>query len=105
MVHLEIEGEDIPISFRYLQIEAPDGASLEAADSKLPDAKWKTRTEVTRQIGDEWLTSGRSALLLVPCVIVPATMNVLINPVHPESNRIRVVGVYDQPIDSRLLRA
>ena len=51
------------------------------------------------------ISARRTALLLVPCVIVPATMNVLINPVHPESNRIRIVEVYDQPIDSRLFRS
>lgn len=37
------------------------------------------------RFGDEWLTSGRSAILLVPSVIVPEESNVLINPAHPHA--------------------
>lgn len=37
------------------------------------------------RVGDEWLASARSALLLVPSVIVPEEFNVLVNPAHPEA--------------------
>lgn len=40
-------------------------------------------------IGSTWYTSGGSALLLVPSVIVPEERAVLINATHPDAKRIR----------------
>ncbi len=104
LVHAEIDLEDVPVNFHYLEIDAPDAVSSETVDVKALGRGWQTSVEATRKYGDEWLVSGRSALLRVPSVIVPATWNVLINPRHPESGRVRIVRVHDQPIDLRLLR-
>ena len=38
--------------------------------------------------GSRWLTEMRSALLLVPSVIVPEEFAVLINPVHPDASSV-----------------
>lgn len=38
----------------------------------------------SRKAGDEWISSCRSPLLLVPSVIVPDENNILINPLHPD---------------------
>jgi RES domain-containing protein len=57
----------------------------------------------TRAAGDQWLSSGRTALLRVPSVIVPATWNVLLNPRHPESRQVRVIRVHLHTLDPRLL--
>ena len=53
---------------------------------------------------DQWLQSGRTALLRLPSVIVPATLNVLINPLHPESGRIRIIREHRHSLDTRLMR-
>jgi RES domain-containing protein len=42
------------------------------------------------QFGDQWLTSGKSALLCLPSVIVPEDTNALINPVHEDARPIQV---------------
>jgi hypothetical protein len=42
-------------------------------------------------------------LLRVPSVIVPMTWNVLINPGHPDSRKIRIVRTHEHGIDPRLL--
>ena len=39
-------------------------------------------------VGSKWLTSGKSALLLIPSVIVPEQFNVLISPSHPDAKLI-----------------
>jgi RES domain-containing protein len=103
LVHAEIDVEDIPVSFRYLEIEAPDSISIDTVNVEDLPGNWRSTPEATRRTGDEWLHSGRAALLRVPSVIVPMTWNVLVNPRHPESTQIRVIHVYEHGIDPRLL--
>ena len=104
LVHAEIDMEDIPVAFRYLEIDVPDSIPAEAMDPAALPSNWRTNLEATRQAGDEWLHSGRTALLRVPSAIVPLTWNILINPRHPDSARIRILHVHEQGIDPRLVR-
>jgi RES domain-containing protein len=103
LVHAEIDIEDIPVSLRYLEIEAPDSTGADTVDAATLPANWHANPEETRRAGDEWLRSGRTALLRVPSVIVPMTWNVLVNPRHSDSHRIRIVRTYEHGIDRRLL--
>lgn len=103
LVHAEIDVDDIPVSFRYLEIEAPDSISTETLDVEALPGNWRSNLPASRRAGDEWLRSGRTALLRVPSVIVPMTWNVLVNPRHPESPQIRIIRTYEHGIDPRLL--
>jgi len=103
LVHAEIDLEDLPASYRYLEIEIPDGLSGPTVETTALAADWASRMEVTRQVGDEWLRSLRSAILLVPSVIVPSTWNILINPRHPEAGGATITRSHTHPLDVRLL--
>ncbi|MCC6342852.1 MAG: RES family NAD+ phosphorylase [Bryobacterales bacterium] len=103
LVHAEIDIEDIPVSLRYLEVDAPDSISMERAGAEALPGNWRLDQEITRAAGDEWLRSGRTALLRVPSVIVPATWNILINPRHPESAQIRIIRRHEHRVDPRLL--
>ena len=104
LVHAEIDIEDIPLTFRYMEILAPDSVPLETPDLKPLGHHWPDHLELTRQLGDEWLRSGRSALMAVPSVLVPATSNVVMNPRHAASDEIKVQRVINHPLDTRLVR-
>ncbi|HLH02704.1 MAG TPA: RES family NAD+ phosphorylase [Bryobacteraceae bacterium] len=105
LVHAEIDFNDLPVSFRFLEIEAPDRISSETlALAALPPG-WQSHAEITQALGDEWLASRRSALLLVPCVIVPETWNILFNPQHPAAAQITIRKVHRHPFDQRLAAA
>jgi RES domain-containing protein len=104
LAHTEIDLENMPLNYRYLEIEAPDALALEELDTRAFPRNWPTDLEATRRAGDEWLHSARTALLRVPSVVVPATWNVLINPYHPKSAQIRVTRVHTQGVDPRLIR-
>ena len=101
LVHAEIDVEDIPVTIRYLEIEAADAIAGDTVEQATA-VGW--RVEKSRQAGDEWLRSQRSALLRVPSVIVPATWNVLINPAHADSAKIRILRTHRHAFDRRLLR-
>ena len=103
LVHAEIEIEDIPVAFRWLEIDAPDSVAVGTVDPGLLGPSWGSQPAATRRLGDQWLAASRSALLRVPSAIVPETWNVLINPLHPGAARIRVVRVHQQTVDRRLV--
>jgi RES domain-containing protein len=55
-------------------------------------------------VGDEFISSGRAAIMLVPSVILPEENNVLINPKHPDAIRmVRGTELVDFRFDARLL--
>ncbi len=104
LVHAEIDAEDIPAAFRYLEIEVTDSTAVETIQPADLGSSWRTRIEHTRRTGDDWLQSGRTAILRVPSVIAPETWNFLINPTHSESAAIRIAKVHRYVVDRRLLR-
>ncbi len=104
LVHAEIDAGDIPIRFRYLEIEAPDSVTIETIDFDSLGSGWQRDPAMTRPFGDGWLRARRTALLRVPSAIVPATWNVLLNPQHPDNAKVRFVRIHEQPIDRRLVR-
>lgn len=103
LVHAEIDVDDIPVSFRYLEIDVPASISIETLNVEALPGTWHSNPQATRGAGDEWLHSGRTALFGVPSVIVPVTWNVLMNPRHPDSLQIRIIRTYEHGIDPRLL--
>lgn len=102
LVHMEIDAEDRPERFQVLKLEGPDTLSRErTGPGKLP-AKWADDMSSTQSIGDRWLDEQCSLLLEVPSVLVPETSNVLVNPLHPEISRLKIVRIYEHAFDARL---
>jgi RES domain-containing protein len=104
LVHFELDIQSLPVRYRLLKIQAPDDVNVERVSVDELPADWPEKTEVTRAIGDGWLTNGSAALLSVPSAIVPETFNVLLNPAHPDARRIVIVQSSEYAIDSRLVK-
>lgn len=102
LVHAEIDAEDLPTGYRFLKIELAGDIAYEEADPLALPEGWRDDIAETRRRGDDWLGSGRTALLHVPCVIVPAMRNALLNPAHPDMHRIRIAEIVEHPLDLRL---
>jgi len=98
LVHLEVDPANPPPNYTLLKLEVP--SELEIPTLEFTD--WAD-TVATRAAGDGWLRAGASALLRVPSVIAPETWNVLLNPVHGDAARLRVVWKQRQPWDARLV--
>ena len=103
LVHFEIDIRDLPVRYRLLKIEVPDDVHVERVFIEHLSMDWVEKFEVTRAIGDTWLTKSSPPLLSVPSAIVPETVNVLLNPAHPDSARLLVVNISEHAIDPRLL--
>jgi RES domain-containing protein len=58
--------------------------------------------DALKDIGTDWLVSGESLLLKVPAVSAPESFNILINPLHPEFNKVRVLKSVPYLPDNRM---
>lgn len=97
----------LPLNRFLVRIEVPDRVwkdrqvllpnDLPVGWSAIPEGK------VSIEIGDVWLRSLSSALLLVPSVIVPEEMNVLLNPRHSDAEEIAAQKARAFLYDGRLL--
>ncbi|MGC2621265.1 MAG: RES family NAD+ phosphorylase, partial [Acidobacteriaceae bacterium] len=58
LVHLELDEQDWPRSYRLMQVEYPDTLKIETLERK--GRNWRTTLAATRKLGDEWLRSGRT---------------------------------------------
>jgi RES domain-containing protein len=102
LVHHELRLADLPSAYKLIRIHCPNSLpQSRILASRLP-RDWRNRLEITRAIGDEWLSRGHTPLLAVPSVVVPETLNLLINPAHPRSRKIRIAGMQQFQFDPRL---
>lgn len=95
---------DIPPSYTLLALQVDDSVSLETLDRNTLPEDWMDHVKVTREMSSEWLRSLRAALLRVPSALVPATFNVLLNPLHADAAKIKIDAAYSYPLDPRINR-
>ena len=80
----------VPKTLASITIHIPEDLAVEALE---PSALTNWSAEdllASRSFGDLWIDNGRSAVLLVPGVVLQGReRNVLINPGHPDFSRIQ----------------
>jgi RES domain-containing protein len=95
-----------PVPFNYVLFRLEfDAALIESLPLKRLPAGWRTEPPppAARAIGDAWVRSGRSAVLALPSVIIPAETNYLLNPAHPDFQKIAIRKPVAFAFDPRLL--
>jgi RES domain-containing protein len=102
LVHLELKPNQLPKSYRLLKAEAPDDLPKMHFSALTDD--WQQNEIASRTLGDEWLSRNQTPLLEVPSAILPETMNILLNPTHPDAARISVLWHEAYPFDKRLFK-
>jgi RES domain-containing protein len=102
-VHLDLS-EDLPVDRYFVEIEIPDDITiLEIKTDDLPDG-WDSKPPIleTQFIGDDFVNEKNAAVLKVPSIIVQQEFNYLINPNHPDSEKLSVISVSPLKFDSRM---
>ena len=100
LVHMD--RDLLPATYQLLRVSVPNDVAIETVGVELP-ADWRSKTMVSREIGDRWLDRSTSALLRVPSAISERSNNFLLNPAHENAVRIIVAEVIKAPFDPRLL--
>ena len=89
---VHIDSDDPPNDLVLVQAEVPDGVSKVSVPSTRLPRNWRATPPppVLAEIGNEFVSGQRSAVLIVPSALAPTEKNWLINPRHPDFRRIRV---------------
>ena len=88
LVHAEVRLLST-IALVSCEMSWPDDLRVEVvAAGDLPPA-WRNTPALAAlaALGDAWVREGRTAVLLLPSVVVPSENNALINPNHPDARR------------------
>ena len=104
-VHLD--PDDPPKDLMLVAAEIPDSVSrVVMAREHLPK-DWRRSPAPSRLavIGDDFVRSGRSTVLVLPSVLAPSDSNWLINPAHPGFRQIKVYRAERFAYDARLFRS
>ena len=96
LVHLESEEE--PPTYQLLELDVPDNLSVTA----YPEALAPPGRETSRAWGDAWLEAAATPLAIVPSIIAPDARNYLINPAHPDAERVSITRHKRYEWDPRL---
>jgi len=101
-VHLDIG--DPPRDLVLVQADVPDSIPRTTVATRRLPANWRdfpAPPELAR-IGDDIVSAGRAALLIVPSALAPTESNWLLNPLHPAFRRVRVHPPEEFVYDPRL---
>lgn len=92
------------MDFRIMVIELP--SQLPFQEVKLSDLPkdWRSfrNYEDCQQIGNDWFDSAEFLYIKVPSAVVMENCNIVINTLHPDYTRVKLLDVLDFYPDSRL---
>jgi RES domain-containing protein len=80
-----------PADLSMLRIDVPDDVASKTIDPASLPRNWRTYPPPQKlaALGNQWALSNETLLLRVPSAVVEHEYNVLINPSHPEFERVR----------------
>jgi RES domain-containing protein len=99
-VHL---GDDVArLDYVYFEVEIPD--SIVILPLIVKPRVWRSEPPSTasQRAGDRWLRAQTSALLEVPSAIIPTETNLVLNPLHPDARKLRILPPRPFQFDPRM---
>lgn len=87
-----------------VEVEVPEDALVQDAAPAMLGHLLRGEDSDTRTYGSDWAVRGQSLVLKVPSAVLPVSSNYLINPLHPQAKRLRVVRQVEVSMDPRLVR-
>lgn len=95
----------LPSDYKMLTIGFPDSIKIRTLSMKHMPSDWKEKPppNSTQKIGDDFINRKSHLILKVPSVIVEGECNYLINPNHPDINKVRIINSQPFIFDERLL--
>ncbi len=95
-----------PPDMVYIELVIPEKMASEQIHEKDLPPGWASypAPPSLAGLGDAWVQSGRTALLGVPSVVVPGASNLLLNPAHPDFQKVTANAPIPVRFDPRLFR-
>jgi RES domain-containing protein len=104
---VNLEPNDAPNDLLMTEAVIPENLEnlVETLDTGSVPPGWRELNNLAcRGLGSSWAASGRSLALKVPSVVVDGDWNVLLNPKHPDFNRIQLKIPKPFRYDERMFR-
>jgi RES domain-containing protein len=100
---VNLPGPKLLAEFVRIPVHIPPDLIVDLPLDKLP-GDWSSRpiSPSIKAIGDRWVKDKPSAVLKVPSVVVPEEYNYLLNPYHPDFDKITIGTPIVYRFDPRL---
>jgi RES domain-containing protein len=103
LVHLD--SPDLLRKYVLFEVKIEDPLVTHLDPASLPkDWRQDPPPPDAQKLGDEWASSAHSAVLRVPSAIVTGEFNYLLNPRHPDFNKLKIGPPQSFFLDPRLER-
>ena len=102
---VNLPGPKLLDDFVRIPVHIPLDLIIDLPLDQLP-SDWNSRpvSPSIKTIGDRWVQKRKSAVLKVPSVVVPEEYNYLLNPNHPDFEKITIGTPIPYRFDPRLAR-
>ncbi|MEL1242975.1 RES family NAD+ phosphorylase [Flavobacterium sp. DGU11] len=95
--------DDIPRALSISTIEIPEDIIKELSVAELPgDWDYSPSPTSTKDMGSDLLKTAEAAVLKIPSAILPLEFNYILNPLHPDSAKFKLIFVEDFVYDVRI---
>ncbi len=95
--------DDIPRALSIITIEIPDAPIKMLTESDLPgDWKRSPAPSSTKEFGSKVLKQAAEPVIKIPSTVIPIEFNFLLNPLHFDSSKFRIIDIVDFIYDVRI---
>ena len=104
---MHIEDPELASLFSFVSVEVEvEESAIQVLDQSSLDVNWRRwpHSKDCQEVGNHWVESMSSLVLQVPSSIVPTQSNYLVNPDHPDFNKLKIGPSQTFTIDKRLFR-
>jgi RES domain-containing protein len=94
----------LSLNFSVMEIDIPDSLTITTVNLKDLPVNWDQfeHMHLMQRLGDKWVEECKTAVLKVPSSIIHDEFNYLLNPNHPDLNKIKLEAVKPFLFDDRI---
>ena len=96
----------LPADYMMVCIEIPDEVTIQKVDVNDLPSNWNEFPHplTTQSFGDKFVAAYKSCVLRIPSAVTQGDYNFLINPNHPDFEKIAIRSIEKFPFDKRIFK-
>ena len=100
LVHSQFKNFSIDLDLIIIQL--PVNVAAAEISAKKIKANWEKDAGYTQFIGDEFIRNKQDLILKVPSAVIQEESNFLVNPLHPDFKKVKILDTRSFKTDERL---
>ncbi len=95
---------NLPLNYFLIKIYVPDALAIYQIPNEVLPENWNVlpHGDITQKLGDAFLKKGEYLVMKTPSASVKGDFNYLINPFHPDFDKVKIIETEPFEFDSRL---